>query len=79
MAVANTWHADRSMRWRATASAGSAPAAASGCDEAPEKIAEEIGNLFARDEPLPAEGGGGFCGIARKRRPPSLDDTSDDM
>jgi putative FmdB family regulatory protein len=47
--------------------------------EDPEKIEEEMGDLFDDEESLLGEGGGGLKGLSRKLRPPSVDDTLYDL
>ncbi len=46
--------------------------------EDPEKIEEEMGDLLDEDAPL-AEEGGGLRGLARKLRPPAVDETLYDL
>ena len=46
--------------------------------EDPEKIEEEMGDLLNEDEPLTEESGG-LRGLARKLRPPTVDETLYDL
>jgi putative FmdB family regulatory protein len=47
--------------------------------ESPEKLEEEMGDLFDGEEPLPGEGGGSLRGLVRKLRPPQVDETLYDL
>jgi len=47
--------------------------------ESPDKIEEEMGDVFEGDESLPDEGPGGVRGLVRKLRPPTVDETLYDL
>ncbi len=47
--------------------------------EDPEKIEEEMGDVLTDEETSPGGGGRGFRGIARKLRPPAVDQTLYDL
>jgi putative FmdB family regulatory protein len=47
--------------------------------EDPEKIEEEMGDLFDGEEPLLGESGGGLKGFSKKLKPPTVDDTLYDL